>query len=389
MSLTAIDTTKPLITCSRELFLESKDITCFKNLDIWASELDEILQEKVFDKKGVEQINLDFEVFCNQFSLLLFLNGQSQKSISMCSQLVSFYKHLFKQHKNYSYLEKAIQPIINWSRAYRITGNGEMAFQIFAPINVIERKGEVQICKQRISYQSFKTNVQDVLVYNSIAEPLKIFLRMGNFQGIFDYLETLKSQNQANRSICLEARIVALISCERFEEACNEIVNAMQTCHGNNRLKFYFRLAEVLVETGDISQARQTLSNLKQKIEGSLVDFKWSDLLFVNRVVELAYLVLDADEVASIHIQLIETYRKHADEFNYLQQILLLKKNAPHLSLDLSESSLHDLLRNSGYARLRSQFRSTSISGGLLGKLEFKFSQIIKQLSGDKFDGKL
>ncbi len=190
MSLTAIKKNSSLLNSSRELFLEAKDISCFRNIHVWASELERDLHQKVLSKEGLEQVNLDFEIFCNQFSLLLFLNGQNKKAISVCSRLVSFYCKISEHENDFSYLEKGIQPIINWSRVYRILGQSYDALKIFSPINVFERD-EIQILKHNLSIESLRTNIKDVLTYNSIVEPLKIFLRTSDFDRVLFYLDFL------------------------------------------------------------------------------------------------------------------------------------------------------------------------------------------------------
>lgn len=340
---------------SRELFLDSKDISCFKNLDVWTAELENLFREKVLVNEGMERLNFDFEVFCNQLTLVLFLNGQISRSLELCSRIVSLYSHCFKKTKDLVYVEKCIQPLINTSRAYRIQGNSTKALEVLAPINVIEKKGNLEVFGKKISRECLQREVQDVLVYNSIIEPLKIFLRKGEFESVIDYLTLLQKQDRNRILACSEAEILARMFTGSFDEACENVLSAMQKCSGIKRLKFYIRLAEILCESDDHTHAKEVLLNFKNSLSTLLPTFKWNDLLSVNRVVDLGYSVFGTEEFSNLHLQLIQAYKVHSDEFHFLQQVISFQKHSKKLPGCLSEKELHEKLNRSRYARLHRQ----------------------------------
>lgn len=293
---------------SAELFTELKDISAFKNLDAWTAELGALL---TLIEESDDIFTEDFEVFGNQFSLVLFLSGQTIEALRVCRSMTDVLWNQYRNTGNHVFAGKMIQPIINQARVFRMLGDRSGFDEAMAPLRAIREDGTLRIGGTTIPLAFLPTGSQQVAVYNAVVEPLKMDLKLRCFDKVLGYPSTIGSSVR-------EAKVIAHITLEQYDDAMEAIAEAMKSAESGMRSRWYLRVAELFRQAGDQENTSEALRNLLLQLP---TDGTWGELLFAAHVCDMAYDFVTPDLLIPVHSKVLASLAAKQDEFYLLKGI--------------------------------------------------------------------
>ena len=305
-----------------KLTSESRDLRAYQGIEDWSKHLCELFDKSVlpFSSSIEFPLNAEIEVMVNNYTFMLVFRGESLESQKALKKVIQFWIMRYQQTENSNYLLKTLQPSINLSRLFLMSGNYDAFWRVINELSPENNRGDIILGGIRICSTLIATHLR-FIKYASFKETLKAYLKLKNYQKILD-LEKLLPTELCKTIYFREAQIISLFYLGKFDTAESIIRGVMFKTGGVEQNIFYYRLYESYMCQNRLQEALGILNDIKTELSLEPLN-NLKDLMFASTVIKESRL-LPNDELSE---KVLLGYRILRDEMNYANLLLWFHKN--------------------------------------------------------------
>ncbi len=321
---------------------EKRDLNSLSNLEDWCEEMCLAFDKDVRNQSSSDNKTLHWLI--NAYPLILAYRGEAQASELFLHRVITYWSDKFLQDRNNQNLINLIDPTINLLRLYKLTNQHSAFLKLMGEIAILDNTGKVKLGSINVTKEILGEQWNS-LYMATLDETLKYYLIKSKYNEVLKIKETIP-QYYREKNVYIEAKIIALISLEKFEEAiqlCWRQINK-STCIKSG--VYSYRLYEAFKSVGLATKAETVMKHLVSNMEKTPLD-SLSKLSFSSCIIEEKKLSIESPLVKKT----LNQYENIKDEFNYGMTLCNLQSNHPtnhnkDKLLKLYEKTEYKILKN-------------------------------------------